>query len=393
MPTTGGVTLVSDNAQVGADVIKTGNIKNGEIIDADINATAAIGWSKVSKTSSRISDLASHDINDTDTTLGVSKGGTGVATLTAHGVVIGNTTGAVAVTGAGTSGQVLTSNGASADPTFQDSPVVSIIPVESGNLGDVLRVVEPVVTADATSAAQNGAYGGNSGLKHRYAYRFIGTGLAMSSLKVNLRKTGAPTNNSIVRLETDSAGVPSGTLADANATSTFANSGFTTSFVDTTVTFSGSFTPAAGTTYWLVFNVDAAYSDTNFMETGEVNLSQRGQLDATHNGTSWSAGDYNYVLYISAAAGLQITGVQKNRQVAVDNGIIGMAKANYTQGTAVTVATKGQLITGMSGLVAGYRYPLSATAGALGTAVAAADNADTMIQAITATTAIIVQRP
>jgi len=49
----------------------------------------------------------------------VAHGGTGSTSLAAHGVVIGNGTSAVAVTAAGTTGQVLTSNGASADPTFQ----------------------------------------------------------------------------------------------------------------------------------------------------------------------------------------------------------------------------------------------------------------------------------
>lgn len=52
-------------------------------------------------------------------TVDVPHGGTGVATLAAHGVVVGNGTGVVAVTGAGTAGQLFTSNGASADPTFQ----------------------------------------------------------------------------------------------------------------------------------------------------------------------------------------------------------------------------------------------------------------------------------
>ena len=53
------------------------------------------------------------------TGLPVAGGGTGVATLGDAGVLIGNGTGAVQVTGAGTSGQVLTSNGAGVDPTFQ----------------------------------------------------------------------------------------------------------------------------------------------------------------------------------------------------------------------------------------------------------------------------------
>jgi hypothetical protein len=47
-----------------------------------------------------------------------SEGGTGVATLNAHGVVLGNGASAVNVTSAGTAGQALTSNGSSADPTF-----------------------------------------------------------------------------------------------------------------------------------------------------------------------------------------------------------------------------------------------------------------------------------
>lgn len=49
----------------------------------------------------------------------VAQGGTGAATLGDAGVLIGNATGAVQVTSAGTSGQVLTSNGAGVDPTFQ----------------------------------------------------------------------------------------------------------------------------------------------------------------------------------------------------------------------------------------------------------------------------------
>lgn len=52
-------------------------------------------------------------------TAAVAGGGTGVTTLTSHGVIIGQGTSSVNVTSAGTSGQVLTSNGASADPTFQ----------------------------------------------------------------------------------------------------------------------------------------------------------------------------------------------------------------------------------------------------------------------------------
>lgn len=53
------------------------------------------------------------------TGLPVAGGGTGAATFTDGGVIIGNGTGALQVTSAGTAGQVLTSNGAGVDPTFQ----------------------------------------------------------------------------------------------------------------------------------------------------------------------------------------------------------------------------------------------------------------------------------
>lgn len=58
------------------------------------------------------------------TGLPVAGGGTGVATLTAYAVMCGGTTGTGAVqsvSGVGTSGQVLTSNGAAALPTWQAS--------------------------------------------------------------------------------------------------------------------------------------------------------------------------------------------------------------------------------------------------------------------------------
>lgn len=65
------------------------------------------------------------------TGLPVAGGGTGAATFTDGGVIIGNGTGALQVTSAGTAGQVLTSNGAGVDPTFQDatgSSLPNVIP-------------------------------------------------------------------------------------------------------------------------------------------------------------------------------------------------------------------------------------------------------------------------
>lgn len=54
----------------------------------------------------------------------VSSGAPAIASFTAHGVVIGAGAALPNVTGAGTAGQILTSNGASADPTFQATVTV-----------------------------------------------------------------------------------------------------------------------------------------------------------------------------------------------------------------------------------------------------------------------------
>ena len=63
---------------------------------------------------------------------------------------------------------------------------------------------------------------GNASANTRVAVRIIGNGVSASSLKLSLKKTGSPADNVTVRIETDNAGAPSGTLADANATATVA---------------------------------------------------------------------------------------------------------------------------------------------------------------------------
>lgn len=66
---------------------------------------------------------ASTTILTTNAAVTVAQGGTGLATATAYAVICGGTTGTGAfqsIAGVGTSGQVLTSNGAGALPTFQD---------------------------------------------------------------------------------------------------------------------------------------------------------------------------------------------------------------------------------------------------------------------------------
>lgn len=81
----------------------------------DTNVTLTLGGSS----STALVNAASITVGWTGT-LGVARGGLGVGTLAAHGVVIGNGTSAVNVVAAMGTDTVLTGNGASADPTAKN---------------------------------------------------------------------------------------------------------------------------------------------------------------------------------------------------------------------------------------------------------------------------------
>ncbi len=90
-------------------------------------------------------------------TLPVANGGTGATSLTIHGVLVGQTTGAVHATSAGSAGQVLTSNGASADPTFQASGASASVPTYLAKTADYTLVASTdfatVGTVELTSGS------------------------------------------------------------------------------------------------------------------------------------------------------------------------------------------------------------------------------------------------
>jgi hypothetical protein len=85
----------------------------------DANVTIALGGSY----STALLAAASLTLGWTGT-LAVPRGGTGAATLTAHGVLVGEGTSAVAATAAGAAGQLLTGQGAANDPAWSSNIVL-----------------------------------------------------------------------------------------------------------------------------------------------------------------------------------------------------------------------------------------------------------------------------
>ncbi len=93
-------------------------------------------------------------------TLSVPRGGSGAGTFTAHGVLLGEGTSAFGVTGTGTAGQVLTSNGALADPTFQSASSGTVTSVAQTVPGGFSISGSPVTTTGTLAISANGTSGG-----------------------------------------------------------------------------------------------------------------------------------------------------------------------------------------------------------------------------------------
>jgi hypothetical protein len=113
-PSSGGSAQPAFRALVGADLPNPasstkGGVKSYAAVTHQFLTSIATDGTPVS------AQPAFTDISGTAT---VSQGGTGAATLTAHGVVIGNGTSAVNLASVGTSGRLFIDQGASADPSF-----------------------------------------------------------------------------------------------------------------------------------------------------------------------------------------------------------------------------------------------------------------------------------
>jgi hypothetical protein len=144
--------------------------------------------------------------------LTVPGGGTGQTTLTAHGVLIGEGASAIAATSPGTAGQVLTSNGAGADPSFQTSN-----PAPS-------TWTDVAAAATQAVAAQNAAQFFNVDTTSGAAstFNFPAHGTAIDGQEVTIFLNGASVSTGV-----NLAPGTSNTMGDPNQAGTFGGAGVT----------------------------------------------------------------------------------------------------------------------------------------------------------------------
>lgn len=86
--------------------------------------------------------------------------------------------------------------------------------------------------------------------------------------RLPMLKVGSPTGTLTLRIETDNAGEPSGTLADANATTTLTESGLSRAGALAEFVFATGFYLDADTPYHLVLSTDRSNSATNYISWG-----------------------------------------------------------------------------------------------------------------------------
>lgn len=113
----------------------------------------------------------------------------------------------------------------------------------------------------------------------------------VGSVKLWMKKAGSPTGNLTVKIETDSAGSPSGTPVTNGTSNTVAASTPTTSYGWIEFTFATNPSLSGSTTYWIVLETADTQSDTNYVEWGDDESSPgytNGEMKSEASST-WSA--------------------------------------------------------------------------------------------------------
>ena len=191
------------------------------------------------------------------TPIAVGSGGTGAATFTANGVIYGNTTSALGVTAAGTTGQILIGN-TSAAPSWSAATSVAVTSITFGTTGlTPSTATTGAVTVAGTLVAVNGGTGQSSYAVGDLLYASTTTALsiladvATGNALISGGVSTAPSWGKIALTTHVSGTLP---VANGGTNATTANAALTnlTTFT-TTATAAGTTTLTVSSTYFQVF--------------------------------------------------------------------------------------------------------------------------------------------
>lgn len=175
---------------------------------------------------------------------------------------------------------------------------------ERASIQNSLSAGDPVVFAssrieqnEADASSNLMLTGAGSNQKWAQPLYFTDTYQKTTGLSTYLRYVGSPTDNLIFRIETDTAGEPSGTLAEADAIGTLSYTEMGGSIGIETVSFSAEITMNAATSYWLVVSRSGTASTVSYFEVAQSTETYvNGKLN-TWDGASLTSS--NYMRYLS----------------------------------------------------------------------------------------------
>lgn len=168
----------------------------------------------------------------------------------------------------------------------------------------VTNGVVDTVDQEFTSSVNNGnnIYG-DGGADEKSAQTFIPSGnITCSKVRLYLGRTGSPADNISVRIETTSAGYPTGTLVHANAVKTVAASTVSGAGAVMEFVFPGTFSLSAATTYAIVLQRSGSRDTVNYIWIGANTVGGYANgIACEQTSGSWgpysAGGDYYFQLY------------------------------------------------------------------------------------------------
>jgi len=182
-----------------------------------------------------------------------------------------------------------------------------------------------------------------------FSMKFIPTKTVTGITSVNFRAAEAVNGatalgNLVITVQTDSAGSPSGTLVDADATTTISQvtqRTWNTTLASRSANFGGSFDLVKGTTYWLCFRV-SAFNGTNYLKLGDLSSYDENYVATTRKTYDASAGTWGsstttdpiaFWFNVELGNGLVPTDASFGRRTW---GAVGVADANYSIADSVS---------------------------------------------------------
>jgi hypothetical protein len=152
----------------------------------------------------------------------------------------------------------------------------------------------------STSGLSPAGIGTAAGVVEQRGQSFVASSSALlTSIAVYLDREASPADNIIFEIQTDNAGVPSGTVVGTSV----AVAASTISLTGALYSFEVRASLTASTTYWIVGRRSGAFSGTDLIRWSFASVAYGSGSGATFNGSSWATGqsDRAFATYYNTA--------------------------------------------------------------------------------------------